>query len=217
METASMEDVRRALQAACDAIIAAQDRLTRADQAIGDGDHGAGMARGFRAARDALDAATPACVGDLFKAVGMAVLSKSGGASGAVFGTFFIGAAKPLLHTHLTAPALVEAFAAGTQAVRDRGKAQPGDKTMIDAALPAVEAASAAPETDLGAVAAAAAEGARRGAEATRAMIARFGKAKTLGERSIGHIDPGALSVSIILESIAVSIATRDEGEVIDI
>jgi phosphoenolpyruvate---glycerone phosphotransferase subunit DhaL len=209
METASIEDVRRALQGACDAIIAAQDRLTRADQAIGDGDHGAGMARGFTAARDALDAAVPASVGDVFKTVGMAVLSKSGGASGAVFGTFFIGAAKPLDRTDLTAAALLEALAAGTQAVRDRGKAQPGDKTMVDAALPAVEAARVAPGNDLEAVAAAAADGARRGAEATRAMIARFGKAKTLGERSVGHIDPGALSVSIILDSFAASLATR--------
>jgi phosphoenolpyruvate---glycerone phosphotransferase subunit DhaL len=212
MTTASMEEVRRALQSACDAIVAAQDRLTRADQAIGDGDHGAGMARGFRAAHDALEAAAPTSVSDLFKAVGMAVLSKSGGASGAVFGTFFIGAAKPLPHADMTAAAFVEALAAGTQAVRDRGKAQPGDKTMIDAAVPAVEAASAAPGDDLEAVAAAAADGGRRGAEATRAMIARFGKAKTLGERSVGHIDPGALSLSIILDSFAANLATRDEA-----
>jgi dihydroxyacetone kinase-like protein len=94
--------------------------------------------------------------------------------------------------------------------VRDRGKAQPGDKTMVDAALPAIEAAGAASGDGLGAVAAAAADGARRGAEATRAMIARFGKAKTLGERAFGHIDPGALSFSIILEALAASLATRD-------
>jgi phosphoenolpyruvate---glycerone phosphotransferase subunit DhaL len=210
MERASIEDVRRALQGACEAIVAAQDRLTRADQVIGDGDHGAGMARGFRAAREALDAAAPASVGDLFKAVGTAVLAKSGGASGAVFGTFFIGAARPLDRTDLTAAALLEALTAGTQAVRDRGKAQPGDKTMVDAALPAIEAASAATGDELRAVAAAAADGARRGAEATRAMIARFGKAKTLGERAVGHIDPGALSLSIILEALAASLATRD-------
>src|SRR5919107_806750 len=144
MEKASMEDVRRALQGACDAIVAAQDRLTRADQAIGDGDHGAGMARGFRAAREALGAAVPASVGDLFKAVGMAILAKSGGASGAVFGTFFIAAAKPLEGTDLTAATLLAALEAGTQGVRDRGKARPGDKTMVDAALLAIAAAGAA-------------------------------------------------------------------------
>jgi phosphoenolpyruvate---glycerone phosphotransferase subunit DhaL len=128
MMNADREEVRDALRAMCDAILASQDQLTRADQAIGDGDHGAGMARGFRAAREALDVAPAITVGDLFKAVGMAILAKSGGASGAVFGTFFIGAARPLMAIDLNARSFAEALAAGAQAVRQRGKAQPGDK-----------------------------------------------------------------------------------------
>jgi len=122
---------------------------------------------------------------------------------GAVFGTWFTSAGKALGGTEVDGPALAEAMAAAAQAVRNRAKAAPGDKTMIDALLPAVEALRAAagegPEGALRQAAAAAAAG----VEATRQMIPRLGKARTMGERAVGFIDPGALSVAIIFEGLA--------------
>src|SRR5689334_17278003 len=90
----SLAETKWRLESACDAVVASQDRLTKADQAIGDGDHGVGMARGFKAAREALATKPAATPSDLLKIVGMAIMGKSGGASGAVFGTFFMGMAK---------------------------------------------------------------------------------------------------------------------------
>src|SRR4051812_16144367 len=107
-EKLTLEDVKARLIAACCAIEGNRDRLTKADQAIGDGDHGVGMARGFRAAREALETKPAAMIGDLFKTAGMAVLSKSGGASGAVFGTFLMSMGKPLSGTSLDAAGYVE-------------------------------------------------------------------------------------------------------------
>ena len=205
MREAGLDKVRSALIVACDAVIAAQDVLTKADQAIGDGDHGVGMARGFRAARAAIEARQAATAGELFKTAGMAILSGSGGASGAIFGTFFISAAGALPADTLDAPSYAAALAAALAGVQKRGGAAPGDKTVVDALAPA--AAAAATRDDLAASAAAAAQAAEEGAEATRPMIARFGKAKTLGDRSIGHPDPGALTLSIVLRSLATSLA----------
>ena len=197
----SQGEVKQRLVAACDAVVANQDRLTKADQAIGDGDHGVGMARGFKAAREALATKPAATVGDLFKIVGMAIMGKSGGASGAVFGTFFIGLAKGAPGTELDVPAYVKALQEGLAAVQARGGAKPGDKTMLDALAPAMDAAEKVVtiEEALSAAATAAASG----AEATKDMIATTGKAKALGERSRGHVDPGAITLSIVLAAMA--------------
>ena len=202
----SLDQAKAALVAAADAIIAATDRLTKADQAIGDGDHGLGMARGFKAAKDALDKKPADTVGDLFKTVGMAIVSTSGGASGAIFGTFFTGAAKVLASDHLDAASFAQALDEGQKAVQARGKAAPGHKTMLDALAPAVEAARAAQGKGLAGAVAAAARAAEGGVEATRDMVAQFGRARTLGERALGHPDPGAISVSVILAAFAGSI-----------
>ncbi|MEO0822767.1 MAG: dihydroxyacetone kinase subunit DhaL [Pseudomonadota bacterium] len=194
-------EMKARLLAGCDAIIAAEERLTEADRAVGDGDHGLAMARGFRAGRQALEEKPAEAVGDLFRHLGMAILTTSGGASGAVFGTFFMSAAKPLAGAEATAPALAEALRAGVEAVQARGGAAPGDKTMIDAVMPAIAAAEGAG----GAAEAlqAAAEGAAQGAEATKAMLAKAGKARPLGDRALGHVDPGALSLSLFLAALA--------------
>jgi len=194
-------EVKSRLEATCDAVVANKDRLTKADQAIGDGDHGVGMARGFKAAHEALatkPASTPA---DLFKTVGMAIMGKSGGASGAVFGTFFIGMAKGAQGDVLDAAGYAAALKEGLKAVQARGGAKPGDKTMIDGLVPAIAGAEAG--ADIHDALAKAAAGSAKGAEATAGMIATTGKAKALGERSRGHMDPGAITLSIVLGSLA--------------
>ena len=197
----TLDEVKRRLIAVCDAVIAAQDRLTEADQAIGDGDHGVGMARGFTAARQALAAKPAASVGDLLKTMGMAILMKAGGASGAVFGTFFNAMAKALPGANLDQPGFVQAVNDAIAAVQARGGAKAGDKTMLDAAIPAAQAAASA--TTLAEALSMAAAAAANGATATATMVATTGKAKTLGERSRGHMDPGAISLSIIFEALA--------------
>lgn len=200
-------DARARLLAGSTAIVAAEERLTDADRAIGDGDHGVGMARGFRAAAAALEEKPAETVGDLFRHVGMAVMSTSGGASGAIFGTLFVAASKPLGAAEVGGAALAEALAAALEAVKARGKAAEGDKTLIDALAPAAAAARAAGE-DPATVLAAAAQGAAGGAEATRTMRAATGKARSLGDRSVGHVDPGALSLSIFLSALAAPTAS---------
>jgi phosphoenolpyruvate---glycerone phosphotransferase subunit DhaL len=204
MREADLETVRSALLAASDAVVAAQDRLTKADQAIGDGDHGVGMARGFRAARSAVEQTQASTVGDLYKAVGMAILSGSGGASGAIFGTFFISSASALGTPALDAAGYAASLDAALAGVRKRGGAEPGDKTVVDALAPAALAARNS-DGDLAASTGAAASAAEQGVEASRSMVARFGKAKTLGDRSIGHPDPGAITLAVVLRSLATS------------
>lgn len=200
-------EVRRMFVAVCDAMLASIDRLTEADQVIGDGDHGVGMRRGFAAARDALDKNPPPTVADTFKAVGSAVMAASGGASGAIFGTLFRAGAPAVGDAATLDGARFAAFLdQGLAAVMKRGGAAPGGKTMLDALAPAARAAGAN-AADLTAASAAAAEAALAGVEATKSMIATTGKARTLGERSLGHADPGAISMSIVLAAMAAFIA----------
>ncbi|WP_222184819.1 dihydroxyacetone kinase subunit DhaL [Geminicoccus harenae] len=202
----TVDQTKAALVAAADAIIASTERLTKADQAIGDGDHGLGMARGMKAAKEALDKKPAATVGDLFKTVGMAIVSTSGGASGAVFGTLFTGAGKVLAADTLDAEGFATALAEGQKAVQARGKAEPGHKTMLDALAPAADAARAHAGAGLPVAARAAAKAAEEGAERTKDMVAQFGRARTLGDRALGHPDPGAISVTIILDAFASTI-----------
>jgi dihydroxyacetone kinase-like protein len=203
-----LSQVKALLSAAAHAVIANKDRLTKADQEIGDGDHGVGMARGF-AAVERTAGKEIGGMAELFRDSGLALMTASGGASGVLFGTFFLGAAKNLKGNVLDAAALVQALEGGSTAVRDRGKAKPGDKTMVDALAPAGEAArrTLAGGGSIGEVAAAAATAATEGVEETRTMVAKIGKAAALGERTIGFVDPGALTMSILLHSISESIA----------
>ena len=139
---------------------------------------------------------------------GMAVLAQSGGASGAVFGTFFIDAGKPLSQSSLNASGYAAALIAGLDAVQARGKAKPGDKTMVDALSAAIAAVADAPGQDLRALAVTAAAGARTGSNATKDMIASTGKAKTLGARSLGHVDPGSITLCLVLEAWAEALSS---------
>ena len=177
------------------------------DRAIGDSDHGENMDRGFKAVMDKLAEAPPATPGAALKLTAMALMSKVGGAAGPLYGTAFLRASTSLGDVPDIDPA---ALAAALQAARDgvvaRGKAEPGDKTMVDAWTPAVEAAAAAAaevDGDVLKVLLAAAEAAEAGAVATDPLIARKGRASYLGERSAGHRDPGAVSTALILRAAA--------------
>ncbi|MGD8214686.1 dihydroxyacetone kinase subunit DhaL [Aestuariimicrobium sp. Y1814] len=201
------EQVRTVLLAACQAIIDAKEELGEADRATGDGDHGQGMANGFGAGQEALGTAELGTVGDAFKTVGSAVIGTSGGASGVIFGTMFRAPAKVLKSEVLDAEGYAQALEVAAEQVSTRGKAQRGHKTMLDALIPAAEAARAAVGDGLEATARAAAEAAEQGSAETADMIATFGRAKSLGERARGHRDPGSISVSILLATIADGIA----------
>jgi len=180
------------------------DILTDADRAIGDGDHGVGMRRGFEAALEALEKQDGTLPPDaVMKAVGMGIMGKTGGAAGAVFGTLFRSGGKALEGRDMLDGAGFAAFLeAALDAVLKRGQVSEGQKTMVDALAPAARAASGAADRPLGEVVAVAAEAASGGVEATRDMVATTGKARSLGERSLGHVDPGAVSVSIILAAM---------------
>jgi dihydroxyacetone kinase-like protein len=193
---------REMLEAVCNRVIESVDVLTAADQAIGDGDHGVAMRRGFAAALELLKADNSQRVDAMFKSVGNAVLSKAGGAAGAVFGTLFRSGATALTGRDFNAVTFASFLEQGLEAVEKRGGARPGQKTMLDALAPAVEAARKAEAEGLMATTRAAAEAAAQGVERTKTMLATTGKAKTLGQRSLGHSDPGAVSVSLILDAM---------------
>ncbi len=188
------------LQAAARRIIESKPRLTELDGKIGDGDHGIGMALGMEKAEAAL-AALPedATVNERFIAVGKAMLTSMGGASGVIFGTMFRAGAKELPPAReLDADMLRRLFRGSLEAVKARGGAARGDKTMVDALEPAVEAMEASGSEELEELLGLAEAAALEGAEATKGMVARFGRAKSLMERSLGHQDAGATSVWLI-------------------
>jgi phosphoenolpyruvate---glycerone phosphotransferase subunit DhaL len=178
--------------------------LTELDSEIGDADHGANMSRGMDAVVAKLDADPPAKPADLGKTVGMTLVSTVGGASGPLYGTFFLRTGAAAGTTTLDAAALGSALRAGAEGVVQRGKAELGDKTMLDALLPAVDAWDAA-VADGGSpadAAAAASAAAATGRDATVPLVARKGRASYLGERSAGHLDPGAASTALLFQSL---------------
>jgi phosphoenolpyruvate---glycerone phosphotransferase subunit DhaL len=180
------------------------DLLTQADKAIGDGDHGIGMARGFAAVQAKLLASPPMSIADLLKTIGMALLTSIGGASGVIFGTLFRGGARNLTDaTIFNSETLSRMLADGLTAVQERGKANPGDKTMVDALAPAAAKAAEMAGASLGEALQAAAEAAQLGMEETKGMVAATGKARALGPLSLGYADPGALSMVLILDFMA--------------
>jgi len=186
------------------------ERLTALDSAIGDADHGTNMHRGFTAIVAKLDAAQPQTLAEFFKAVGMTLVSKVGGASGSLYGTLFLDMGKNAPDgTSMSAAEWAHALSAGVAAVVARGHAQPGDKTMIDAFGPALEAldSALAAGATLAEAAAAAATAAERGSADTEPLVARKGRASYLGERSVGHIDPGSASTALLLRAFADALA----------
>jgi len=180
--------------------------LTRLDAAIGDGDHGTNMNRGFKAALQRLDGLEATDFGSVFKAVGMALISKVGGASGPLYGSFYLAVARDLGDADTVEDgALAAALRAGYDGVVARGKAQLEDKTMLDAWHPALEAldAALAAGSDLGAALDQAERAAEAGMKATIPLVARKGRASYLGERSRDHQDPGATSTHLLVKALA--------------
>jgi dihydroxyacetone kinase-like protein len=183
--------------------------LTELDSAIGDADHGSNMDRGFAAVVAVLDETSFESVDELLKKAGITLVSKVGGASGPLYGTFFLRFGTALAGAEITPATVGEALKAGVGGILARGKAELEDKTMYDAWAPALDAydAAVAGGADLGAALAAAAEAAAKGRDATTPLVARKGRASYLGERSAGHLDPGATSTTLLLESAARTLA----------
>jgi dihydroxyacetone kinase-like protein len=186
-----------------------RDTLTQLDAAIGDADHGATLDRGMTAVVAALEAQPPDDPAAVLKTVATTLIKTVGGASGPLYGTFFLRAAGAL--DGGDGAALARAVRAGLGGVAARGKAEAGDKTMLDALIPACDAldealaAGKALDEALGA----AAEAAAQGRDATEPLVARKGRASYLGERSIGHVDPGAASATLLVEAAATALAGR--------
>jgi dihydroxyacetone kinase-like protein len=196
------DDILQWLKDCATVIAENREYLIELDAAIGDADHGANMDRGFQAVLKKLPEVADKDIGSIFKAVGMALVSTVGGAGGPLYGTFFLQAgASTAGKAELSLSDWTAALEAAVKGVILRGKASPGDKTMLDALLPAVEALKSgegfAPALQ------ASAEAARQGMLATIPLVARKGRASYLGERSAGHQDPGATSSYLLLKAAA--------------
>jgi len=198
--TLSKDEVKAMLLLACERIIAAEPLLSEADRNLGDGDHGLGMERGMKAATEKLQEGEVESVSKAFSCVGTAMMSSMGGASGAIFGTFFRNGGKALEGKESFDTAGLAAFLqAGVDGVKLRGGAAVGDKTVVDAMQPAADKAVQVAELCLAEAIVAVNEAALAGLEASKSMIAKFGRAKTLGEACLGFPDAGALSVTVII------------------
>ncbi|MBZ6231567.1 dihydroxyacetone kinase subunit DhaL [Streptomyces olivaceus] len=189
------EFFRRWMTAAAASVDREADRLTALDSPIGDADHGSNLRRGFAAVAAALEKEAPGTPGAVLALAGRQLISTVGGASGPLYGTLLRRTGKALGDgAEVSAEQLAEALRTGVDAVRTLGGAAPGDKTMIDALVPAVDA--------LGESFAAARAAAEEGAAATTPLRARKGRASYLGERSIGHRDPGATSAALLVAAL---------------
>lgn len=194
--------VRRWLALALETIVAHEEELGQLDAAAGDGDHGATMVRGLRAAVAAVEK-TDGGAGQLLVEAGAAFADAAGGASGALVGALLSTTGRTLGDGPHDTADVVKALQAGLAMVKRLGKAQPGDKTLIDALQPFVDALAAQPtDQPLAAAWTTALPAARQGAEATASMIARRGRSAKLGERSLGHPDPGATSLVYLLQAM---------------
>jgi dihydroxyacetone kinase-like protein len=197
--------VRRWIADYAEVIAEHRQELVALDRAIGDADHGTNMDRGMQKALEKLEATEGDDIGALLKVVGMALVSSVGGAAGPLYGTLFLqmGAATAG-RTELDLDGWTAALEAGVKGVQARGKAEPGDKTMLDALLPAVAALESGGE--LADALKRSAEAAAEGMRQTIPLEARKGRASYLGPRSVGHQDPGATSSHLLIESAAASL-----------
>jgi dihydroxyacetone kinase-like protein len=184
-------------------MVDSKDILTEADKKIGDGDHGINMARGFQAVIKILNEKSFTTIGELLNIIGMCLLTSVGGAAGAIFGTFFRGGAKNLMEKRVfNSQTLSKMLIDALEAIKQRGKAKLGDKTMVDALEPAVMISKETILLPLRDALSSIVKEAEKGAEKTKEMVATVGKAKTLGQRSLGYSDPGAISTFLIFRSM---------------
>jgi phosphoenolpyruvate---glycerone phosphotransferase subunit DhaL len=196
------EQIRDWIRRFADVIAERRVELVRLDTAIGDGDHGTNMDRGMRKAVEKLDGTEAGDIGADLKAVGMALVSSVGGAAGPLYGTLFLQMGTATAgRSELDLAGWTAAVDAGLKGVQARGKAEPGDKTMVDALIPAVEALRGGGEP--AEALRRSADAAEEGMKATIPMEARKGRASYLGPRSVGHQDPGATSTYLLLRSAA--------------
>jgi dihydroxyacetone kinase-like protein len=203
--TASLEaeTVLRWLRDCAGIFVAHKDELTALDSAIGDGDHGANMARGFTAVDKKLDGLKGSDLGAVFKTVAMTLISTVGGASGPLYGTFFLKAAeKAAGKAALDPQELFDAFQHGLDGLMARGKAVVGEKTMVDALVPAIAALKPIDHDSISAALDRAVAAAQKGAASAVPLVATKGRASYLGERSANHPDPGCASSVLLLQSL---------------
>ncbi|MEB3199842.1 MAG: dihydroxyacetone kinase subunit DhaL [Synechococcaceae cyanobacterium] len=194
-----------------DRVLAQESLLTELDAAIGDADHGTNMARGLRAVAARPELAAAPTLQALLRAAGMALVASVGGASGPLYGTFLLRCAGGLGPADSAAAAdLAAALRLGLDGLAERGRASPGDKTMLDALSPAVSAfeAALADGASLDTAASLASAAAQAGRDGTAPLQARRGRAAYLGERAIGHLDPGAASMALLIEALAAALAS---------
>ena len=205
-ETIGYDGMVRMLRGAAEKVMTQHETLSKLDAAIGDGDHGTAMRRAMSCLAKAVADSRSRDLASVLNDVGWAILSAGGGSTGPLFGTFFMGMSEGVGdRASLDAAALAEAFKAALAAVRKQTKAELGDKTMIDALAPAVDALREAADADkdIATALSEAAAAAEHGAASTRDLQARFGRARNLGERTIGHQDPGATSMSFIFRGFS--------------
>lgn len=207
------DEIVRWLQNLAGVLTENKEYLTELDSAIGDADHGINMKRGFDKVMDKLPSVADKDIGSILKTTGMTLISSVGGASGPLYGTFFMRSGMAAAAKEkLTGQDLMELLQAGVEGIIQRGRAQPGDKTMVDAWLPALDALKSELAEDGETVAAlrSAVSAAEQGMKDTIPMQAKKGRASYLGERSIGHQDPGATSSYLMLKTL---LDTLDENE----
>jgi len=210
----TVEHVTHFLTAAAAIIHEHRDELTALDAAIGDADHGANLDRGFSAVLNRLPTVADKDIGTVLKTTGMTIVSTVGGASGPLYGTAFVRAGMALADRHeMSDEDVVLALEAALEGIIARGKAQRGEKTMVDALAPAIEAlrTALAEGRSLGRALQQTAAAAEAGARATIPMLAMKGRASYLGERSIGHQDPGATSTAYLLRALAMTCSRNEE------
>jgi dihydroxyacetone kinase-like protein len=209
-ETITTPQLLQSLENMCNTIEDEKEYLSELDGAIGDGDHGVNMAKCFREVKKKLAESSAEDVGALFNEVGMVVLNSVGGAMGALYGTFFLKLSQESAgKAEVSLSDLVAMFQTCEQGILDIGKANPGDKTLIDTLSPAVRAIETAEKEGktLDGALADLEQAAKQGMDSTKGMLAKMGRASRLGERTIGHQDAGATSCYFILRSLASAIS----------
>ena len=201
------ETFKTLVRVAAEQVIASAPELTSLDQAIGDGDHGTNMKRGFEAVLNKLDSISSLPLDEALKTIGKTLVMTVGGASGPLYGSFFLAAGEALSHSRQLPDDLAEVFGSGVSAVSARGRSQAGEKTMLDVLIPVLETLKAgADQADLiERVRSTAAEAVTR----TAPMQATKGRASFLGPRSVGHVDPGARSSCVLLQAVCASLEGR--------
>ncbi len=209
MQTIVVDQLQAALIAAGKLIVKNEPLLTEIDSIIGDGDHGTGMETGFSALQEVLSANQYEDIYSLMRDAGITLVKTMGGASGVIFGTLLIAGHDCVRGLReMDADGLIAYFDAGAVSIAKRGRTSPGDKTMLDALLPAIDAMRQmrTKTADIGLLFQAAYEGALQGVEATKAMLPRKGRSKNFREKALGLPDPGAVSVSLILKGMSESV-----------